>query len=144
MDYSNARYGDATADLAVLLGTSTSVKISHQQIDFLLRFVYYETLSGTLKRLGVSSKIIPDYAMLKSEYKKQKLYGYLVGAMDLIENPRENNNSPIKKKNSSFQSKLIDNLIIGGDTNAKEFVNGHQNDPMENLKFLVKETLNLN
>uniref|UniRef100_A0A0K2TJY2 Putative LOC100164898 [Acyrthosiphon pisum] n=1 Tax=Lepeophtheirus salmonis TaxID=72036 RepID=A0A0K2TJY2_LEPSM len=87
--FENARYANAVTDLQILFNTSLDPKFE-SQIDFLLRYEYYETLVGTLHNLNVTSFNL-DLNQLKKELKSQQLYGYVYSAMLLTSKATELN-----------------------------------------------------
>merc|ERR1712215_74013 len=82
--------------------------------DFLLRFVYYETLVTVLKTLGVKNGII-SFDDLKKEYVKKRLYGYLESSRLLCASGKP---SSVKRRTVSItpqttNGKVVNSRILG-------------------------------
>ena len=86
VSFTRAIYAHAVVDLQILLATAMGPKVE-EQIEFLLRFVYHETLAATMASLGVDRSNVPDYDALRKEYKKKSVFGCLAGAMYLAAGP---------------------------------------------------------
>merc|ERR1712212_619527 len=76
LDFSRARIASAATDLLAFIHTSGD---STAREDFLIRFVYYETLVTSMKSLGVREPVI-SYDDLKAECVRKRLYGYVESA----------------------------------------------------------------
>ena len=80
VNFKQARYASAMTDVQVMLASSVSPK-NENQGEFLLRYVYYETLVSILKSLGIEDVI--GFDELHKEFKVQEEYGCLEGAIHL-------------------------------------------------------------
>jgi len=76
LDFSSARIASAATDLLAFIHTAGD---STAREDFLIRFVYYETLVTSMKSLGVREPVI-SYDDLKAECVRKRLYGYVESA----------------------------------------------------------------
>merc|ERR1712123_434350 len=72
VNFSDARIASSMTDFHTFINTAGG----NTRDDFLLRFVYYETLVTTLKSLGLKNDII-TYDDLKMEFAKKNLYAYI-------------------------------------------------------------------
>jgi len=77
VDFSHARFASAATDLLTFIHSTGEVTVRE---DFLIRFVYYESLISTMKSLGMKEAAI-EYDDLKAECLKKRQYGYLESAM---------------------------------------------------------------
>ena len=73
------------------------------QDEFLLRYVYYDTLLRTLKSLGVDPDAAIRFDSLIKEFGKQREYGLLAGAMHLAETATEEDIKNAKKPSTPRQ-----------------------------------------
>ena len=119
--FHNALYANAAVDLQHLFATAMGPKIEEQS-EFLLRFVYYETLAGVMKMFDFdATKIIP-YETLFSDFKDKRLYGCLAGSMFLAEEygPKHSKLSgPRRGEKRVFKSKLIGQTV--GNTDPETY-----------------------
>ena len=69
-------------DVHILFGTSLGPEIQNRA-QFLLRFVYHETLTATLQALKVNPRDIIEFDDLQSEFKRTDTFGRLASAMHL-------------------------------------------------------------
>ena len=124
--FENARYVNAMTDVHILFGTSLGSEIQNRS-DFLLRFVYHETLASTLKALKVNPKRIIEFEELQKEFKRTETFGKLAAAMHFagIAEPKSMDMTTKKKETGtrrSFYSKILGGTI-GGEQTIKEEVN---------------------
>ena len=85
------------------------------QDEFLLRYVYYDTLLRTLKSLGVDPDAAIRFDSLIKEFGKQREYGLLAGAMHLAETATEEDIKNAKKPSTprqDFAFKLYTTFIV--------------------------------
>jgi len=73
--FESSSFGSGIPDLHIFINTSGE-NVARE--DFLLRFVYYETLAATLKSQG--EKISFTYDDMKTEFVQKRLHGYLQSA----------------------------------------------------------------
>merc|ERR1719239_1492831 len=76
LDFSRARIASAATDLLAFIHSAGD---STAREDFLIRFVYYETLVTSMKSLGVREPVI-SYDDLKAECVRKRQYGYVESA----------------------------------------------------------------
>ena len=67
-------------DVQVVLCSSMGPKVE-EQAEFLLRFVYHETLISTLKSLDVVPPKSTEFDAMMEDFKKHQVYGALAAAM---------------------------------------------------------------
>ncbi len=79
--FQRARYAHAVTDLQLLFCLGVAAPGVEEQTEFLLRFVYYETLATAMRALGVPQASIVDYNDLKKDFKKKHLFGCLAAGM---------------------------------------------------------------
>ena len=122
-----------------------------EQAEFLLRFVYYETLVRTLKGLKVNPDItfIPTYDDLKTDFKAKELYGCLAGAMFLVGvspdlrisgmDGGDSKNRAFNKRSSGkrvFESKIVGQM---GKTDKRVY---EASSPALRAKALIRKAMN--
>jgi len=76
LDFSRARIASAATDLLAFIHSAGDTTARE---DFLIRFVYYETLVTSMKSLGVREPVI-SYDDLKAECVRKRQYGYVESA----------------------------------------------------------------
>merc|ERR1719239_10788 len=76
LDFSRVRIASAATDLLAFIHSAGD---STAREDFLIRFVYYETLVTSMKSLGVREPVI-SYDDLKAECVRKRQYGYVESA----------------------------------------------------------------
>ena len=110
--FQQARYANAVTDIQLMLCIGMSAKIE-EQTEFLLRFVYYENLAGTLKSLGVDPKVI-EYETLWKEFKKKQVYGCLMGAMYLAgSNITSTSSNPVMNARRATGKRVFESKLVG-------------------------------
>jgi len=105
-----AMYSSALTDLHLFINTSGE---NSAREDFLLRFVYFETLVSCLKAAG--EKVGFNYDDLKSEFTKKRLYGYIKSASILAAKEtggRKVTPAPTQKV-SAAGPKVVESKILG-------------------------------
>jgi len=109
VNFSSGSYSCAVSDLQVFINTGGDITARE---DFLLRFVYYETLVTVLKSFGV--KDILSFDDLKKEYVKQRLYGYLESSF-LLSSYSGSSVSPLAGVSSGkiSSSREVNSKILG-------------------------------
>lgn len=100
-------------DVQLLLCSALGPKVE-EKADFLLRFVYHESLISTLKSLEVDPPKGADFDSIKAEYKKHQAYGILAAAMHLASFQGHASIKP-KVDKRVFQSKILGGVIGKGD-----------------------------
>ena len=80
--FERARYAHAATDLQLLFCIGMGQKVE-EQAEFLLRFVYYETLASLARSLGAAKSAVPEYEQLRKDFKKKHAYGCLAAGMHL-------------------------------------------------------------
>lgn len=122
--FDEARYTNAMTDLHILFGTSLGAEIQNRA-NFLLRFVYHETLTYTMQSLKVNSKDIIEFEDLQKEFKRTETFGKLASAMHLALNTEPKHMSIVRKQNPTtgsqkgVYSKILGGSIGGGTSNVK-------------------------
>ena len=109
-------------DVQMLLCSSMGPKVEEQG-EFLLRFVYHETLMSTMKSLGVDPPKNAEFDVIYADFKKQQAYGALAAAMHLAKlqsgtatgGPR-----PRLGDKRVFQSKILGGVVGRGDPKVME------------------------
>eukprot|EP00092_Neocalanus_flemingeri_P006024 GFUD01006492.1.p1 GENE.GFUD01006492.1~~GFUD01006492.1.p1 ORF type:complete len:1066 (-),score=329.83 GFUD01006492.1:50-3049(-) len=111
VDFSDARIASSVTDLHTFINTAGD---NSAREDFLLRFVYYETLVTVLKSLGVKNDII-TFDDLKKEYVKKKLYGYIESASLLcpLAKPSSGKKASVMTNNQAPNGKVVNSKILG-------------------------------
>ncbi len=107
--FQRARYAHAATDLQLLFSASAADRVD-DQTEFLLRIVYFETLSSTLRSLGAASTI--DFDAFKKSFRKLQVFGCLSGAMKLAETL-----SPMPKSASASIKRLQSQTSTGSTSN---------------------------
>ena len=123
--FEQARYRNAMSDVHVLFGTTLGPELQNRA-DFLLRFVYHETLASTLKALRVNPRHLMDFEEVQKEFKRIETFGKLASAMYFAGKFQPESMDVVTKKietgkRSSFYSKILKGNI-GGEEPAKEEV----------------------
>ena len=130
--FDNMRYTNAMVDIHILFGTSLGPEIKNRA-QFLLRFIYHETLTSTLQALKVDQRDIIEFEDLQAEFKRTDTFGKLAAAMHLAMLTKPGQLNMVKKPTSqldrkpvgsqkSFYSKILGGHIGGNQssvTNAK-------------------------
>jgi len=117
--FDNMRYTNAMVDVHILFGTSLSPEIQNRA-QFLLRFVYHETLTATLTALKVNPRDIIEFDDLQSEFKRTDTFGRLASAMHLAkltkpgELTMENKPTSILNRKPVGTQKSVYSKILGG------------------------------
>lgn len=96
-------------DVQLLLSSTIAAAIEDKG-DFLLRFVYHETLISTLKSLGLDPPPNCQYDVMKADFKKYQAYGALAGAIHLA----NGSNKAIKKSKPVINKRVFQSKILGG------------------------------
>merc|ERR1712226_286977 len=118
------RYTNAMVDVHILFGTSLGPEIQNRA-QFLLRFVYHETLTATLQALKVSPRDIIEFEDLQEEFKRTDTVGRLASAMHLAMLSKPGNISVVRKPTApigsqkSFYSKILGGHIGGDQSPSK-------------------------
>jgi len=99
--------GSGLTDLHLFINTSGD---NNAREDFLLRFVYYETLVNLLKSFG--EKVEFSYEDLKKEFVKKRLYGYIQSSAILAEKV-VSNTAAVKTSSSQSAPKEVQSKILG-------------------------------
>ena len=148
--FKKAVYAHAATDLQSFFAITMGPKVE-EQAEFLLRFVYYETLVRTLKGLKVNPEItfIPTYDDLKTDFKAKELYGSLAGAMFLVGvspdllgsgmDGGDSKNRSFNKKSSGkrvFESKIVGQI---GKTDKRVY---EASSPALRAKALIRKSIN--
>ena len=143
VDFTNARYTNPMTDLQLLFGTSLGPEL-HNRIEFLLRFVYHETLAHTLKGLKVSPSDIIEYEDLKKEFIRTETFGKMASAMFLAGMASPGQMKMAKRGSTKSTQKSVYSKILGGHIGGeKNILNGGRiaNGTEENT--ISKRTLEL-
>ena len=107
-------------DVQILLCSSMGPKVEEQG-EFLLRFVYHETLIATLKSLGTELPKSIDFDGLMADFKKHKVFGSLSAAMHLAGKASGQSNMGSKPTTKRvFKSKILGGIIGTGDPKIYE------------------------
>ena len=125
--FDNMRYANAMVDVHILFGTSLGPEIQNR-VQFLLRFVYHETLTATLQALKVNQNDIIEFEDLQAEFKRTENFGRLASSMHLAMMSKPGKLSMASKPTAisqtkpmgsqkSFYSKILGGHI-GGDQNS--------------------------
>ena len=85
VSFQNARFAHPATDVLLLLASAACDPQVGDKAEFLLRYVYYETLSGSLKSFGCGTDSWPDFEEFEKDFRKRSVYGALAGAMFLAE-----------------------------------------------------------
>ena len=118
------RYTNAMVDVHILFGTSLGPEIQNRA-QFLLRFVYHETLTATLQALKVNPRDIIEFEDLQEEFKRTDTVGRLASAMHLAMLSKPGNISVVRKPTApigsqkSFYSKILGGHIGGEQSTSK-------------------------
>ena len=122
--FDNIRYTNAMVDLHILFGTSLGPEIQNRA-QFLLRFVYHETLTATLQALKVNPRDIIEFEDLQEEFKRTDTFGRLASAMHLAMLSKPGQISVVRKpaapqgSQKSFYSKILGGHIGGNQSPSK-------------------------
>jgi len=111
VNFSNARIASSMTDFHTFVNTASD----NARDDFLLRFVYYETLVTVLKTLGVKNGII-SFDDLKKEFVKKKLYGYIEASCILSAAGKPvttKKSAPLTRVNKSGGGNMVESKILG-------------------------------
>lgn len=106
VDFSKASYSSAVTDIHLFLNTAGD---NTAREDFLLRFVYYETLASSLKALGV--KEIIGWEDFKAEFVKKRLHGLIAGS-GYLASIATRGVAPSPKRQDSV-NKVVHSKILG-------------------------------
>lgn len=120
VEFQDARYANAMTDLQIFMSTSLGDQVVNQA-DFLLRFIYHETLVSTLKYLKIDPpKNIIEFEVMQNEFKERAAFGILSGAMylaDMVSSP-QTLNKPIQRDSKSGKKssgkRVFHSKILGG------------------------------
>ena len=124
VDFTNARYTNPMTDLQLLFGTSLGPEL-HNRIEFLLRFVYHETLAHTLKGLKVSPSDIIEYEDLQKEFRRTETFGKMASAMFLAGMASPGQIKMAKRGSTKSKQKSVYSKILGGHIGGeKNILNG--------------------
>ena len=143
VDFTNARYTNPMTDLQLLFGTSLGPEL-HNRIEFLLRFVYHETLAHTLKWLKVNPSDIIEYEDLQKEFRRTDTFGKIASAMFLAGTASPGQIKMAKRGSTKSTQKSVYSKILGGHIGGeKNILNGGRitNGTEENT--ISKRTLEL-
>ena len=112
--FENARYASAVTDVQILLNTSLDSDIE-SQTDFLLRFVYHQTLVSTLRALNISFEQIVDVDELVKEFKRTQVFGRLAASMHIagLVLPSSNRKTEVAKRKEP-KTNVSYSKILGG------------------------------
>jgi len=113
INFQRACYAHAVSDVHFFIASSASMQAA-DQTEFLIRFVYFETLAGALRQLGLGSSA-PDYNDFKKEFLKKQAFGCLAGAMRLA------NSSPAlaaakraaARRNAPSSNRVVESKFLG-------------------------------
>jgi len=108
VDFSSCSYSSAATDLQVFINTGGD---NTAREDFLLRFVYYETLVTVLKSLGVKDPI--SFEDLKKEYIKKRLFGYIESSFLLTSSAGPPKAVPAQTQSRISGSREVNSKILG-------------------------------
>ena len=110
-------------DVQMLLCSSMGPKIEEQG-EFLLRFVYHETLISTMKSLGVDPPKNAEFDVIYADFKKHQAYGALAAAMHLakLQGGSASTGGPRPRLGDKrvFQSKILGGILGQGDPKIME------------------------
>ncbi len=123
-------------DVQILICSSLGPKIDEKG-DFLLRFVYHETLMATFKSLGVEPPKSADFDNMKADYKKHQAYGIVASAIHLSNKKSPGGVASAKQKKVEkrvFQSKIIGGVVGKGDPKVYEVAA-----PSSRIKSLIEK-----
>ncbi len=149
--FTNAVYAHAVTDLQSFFGISMGPKLE-EQAEFLLRFVYYETMVKTLLSLAINPEVttIISFEQLRKDFKTKEVYGCLSGAMYLVGMPEllggpggggasGGADQPMRRAPGKrvFQSK-----IVGGQIGSMDQKIYDSSSPALRAKELIRRALN--
>ena len=106
-------------DVQVLICTSIGPKVEEQG-EFLLRFVYHETLISTLKSLKIDPPKATDFNVMMAAFKKHQAYGALAAAMNLVKLTKKPANPGGTSGKRVFNSSILGGVIGSGDPKVYE------------------------
>ena len=102
-------------DVQMLLCSCIGPKVEEKG-DFLLRFVYHESLISSLKSLDVTPPKETDFDVMKADFKKHQTYGILAAAMNLAQSQTGSQTAPRPKTTKKvFESKILGGVVGQGD-----------------------------
>ena len=143
VDFTNARYTNPMTDLQLLFGTSLGPEL-HNRIEFLLRFVYHETLANTLKGLKVSPSDIIEYEDLQKEFRRTDTFGKMASAMFLAGMASPGQIKMAKRGSTKSTQKSVYSKILGGHIGGeKNILNGGRTTNGTEENTISKRTLEL-
>ena len=105
-------------DVQMLLCSSMGPKVEEKG-EFLLRFVYHETLISTMKSLGIEPPKSTDFEVINADFKKHQAYGSLAAAMHLAKLSGFGFGK-IRQDKRVFQSKILGGVLGHGDPKVME------------------------
>merc|ERR1712013_295254 len=148
VNFSDARIASSMTDLHTFINTAGD----NTRDDFLLRFVYYETLVTALKSLGLKNDII-TFDDLKLEFVKKKLYAYIessnilcsadkpsFGKRSVSMTPRSSNGNVV---NSKILGKFAPKAVAVGALSNKNKAGGEDDDKMEKIVRMMTKAINI-
>lgn len=108
-------------DVQMLLCSSMGPKVEEKG-EFLLRFVYHETLISTMKSLGIEPPKSTDFDVINADFKKHQAYGSLAAAMHLAKLSGSGSGSGRNRAGDKrvFQSKILKGVLGRGDPKIME------------------------
>ncbi len=99
--FQRSRYAHAATDLQQFFAAAVGDRVD-DQTEFLVRFVYFESLSANLRALGVADAV--DFDSFRKSFRKLQVFGCLTGAMLLgekISPPRGGAPAPAPQRSNS-------------------------------------------
>merc|ERR1712013_370861 len=150
VNFSDARIASSMTDLHTFINTAGD----NTRDDFLLRFVYYETLVTALKSLGLKNDII-TFDDLKLEFVKKKLYAYIESSNILCSadkpsfgkrskpvsmTPRSSNGNVV---NSKILGKFAPKAVAVGALSPINKADGEDDDKMEKIVRMMTKAINI-
>jgi len=150
VNFYDARIASSMTDFHIFINTAGD----NTRDDFLLRFVYYETLVTALKSLGLKNDII-TFDDLKLEFVKKKLYAYIECSNILSSSakpsmakrstpvsmaPRSSNGSVV---NSKILGKFAPKAVAVGALSPKTKTGGEDVEKMEKIVRMMTKAINI-
>jgi len=151
VNFSDARIASSMTDFHTFINTAGD----NTRDDFLLRFVYYETLVTSLKSLGLKNDII-TYDDLKLEFAKKKLYAYIESSSLLCSsvNPSASvrRSAPASVAPRSATANVVNSKILGkfapkavaiGALSPKTKLGGENDEKMDKVVRMMTKAINI-
>jgi hypothetical protein len=150
VNFSEARIASSMTDFHTFINTAGD----NTRDDFLLRFVYYETLVTVLKSLGLKNDII-SYDDLKLEFAKKKLYAYIESSSINCSSAKPSSSkrsTPVSVTPKTVNRNVVNSKILGkfapkavavGALSPKSASGGENSEIVEKVARMMTKAINI-